>query len=164
MRRKGKIKVGTSLVDLPGYTKKLPATDGEERSLSQYRDESAVVLFFFPLAHSRHCTKEVCEFRDKFDQFQDVGAQVLGISSDSGDKLKQFAESQRAQYPLLSDAKGALRKELKVKGTLFGLLPGRETYVISKEGVVLLRFNDAIGWKKHVQQSLEVLQQQQQQP
>ncbi|KAK9792956.1 hypothetical protein WJX73_006940 [Symbiochloris irregularis] len=155
-----KINVGDSLTDLPGYSKKLPSNDGEERSLSQYNGEKSVVLFFFPRAASTGCTKEVCSFRDSYNEFQSAGAQVIGISSDSPAALSDFAKAQRAQYPFLSDANGELRKELGVQGNLLGFVPGRETFVISKEGVVLLRFNDGLHFNKHVQEALKCIQKQ----
>ena len=66
----------------------------------------------------------------------------------------------RVPYPLLSDEKGGLRKAMGVKAFL-GVLPGRVTYVISKHGVLLHKFDDGpLGTSKHVQEALTALQQQ----
>ena len=70
------------------------------------------------------------------------------------------AQDTQAPYPLLSDEKGALRKAMGVKAFL-GMIPGRETYVISKQGVVLQVFNDGLtGTSKHVPEALAALKQQ----
>ena len=61
------------------------------------------------------------------------------------------------QYPLLSDRKGALRKAFGVKGILLGVVPGRETFVIDKDGTVLHVFNDLLNPMKHVDEALAIL-------
>ena len=66
-------------------------------------------------------------------------------------------QDQHVQYPLLSDHKGALRKAFGIKGSFLGVVPGRETFVIGKDGTVLHVFNDALNAKKHVDEALAVL-------
>lgn len=61
-------------------------------------------------------TKQACKFRDEYAAFQDVGAHVFGISSDSPAANKAFAEAQRLPFPLLTDPAGALRKVWVKKG------------------------------------------------
>lgn len=87
----------------PDFT--LPAANAEADTvtLSEATADGAAVLAFFPLAFTSGCTTEVCTFRDRLEEFEDVGAQVFGISVDSPPTLERFAEDQNLNFPLLSD-------------------------------------------------------------
>lgn len=74
----------------PDFT--LPSTSGESIRLSDYRGKSEVVLFFYPKDDSPVCTAEVCSFRDNYEVFRAAGAEVIGVSSDSLDSHRRFAE------------------------------------------------------------------------
>lgn len=82
--------------------------------------------------------------------------QVFGISSDEPSKNKQFKADQRLPFDLLTDANSILRKEFGVKNELF-VLPGRQTYVISKEGKCIMTFNDMLDTDKHIAEALRAL-------
>jgi hypothetical protein len=94
-----------------------------------------VVLFFYPKDGSAICTKEACAFRDAYGQFAEAGAVVIGVSGDSAERHSAFAARLNLPFYLVSDADGSIRKAFGVPKTL-GLLSGRVTYVIDKEGVV----------------------------
>lgn len=83
---------------------------------------------------------------------------MFGISSDSPSDNAKFAEEQRLNYPLLSDQGQFLRKSFGIKADLLGLLPGRQTFVIDKDGVVRLSFNDQFGTEKHADEALRVIE------
>jgi len=89
-----------------------PAPDFElnntEMEMVRLKDYAGkpVILVFFPAAFSGICTAELCQFRDNMAQLNNAGAQVLGISVDLPYSLKQFAEAQGLQFPLLSDFDG----------------------------------------------------------
>ena len=85
-----------------------------------------------------------------------AGAEVIGVSSDSGASHQGFAKKHRLPFTLLSDAGGAVRKRYGVPSTL-GLLPGRVTFVIDREGVVRHVFNSQLAPAQHVREALEVL-------
>ena len=72
------------------------------------------------------CTKEACKFRDEYGKFVDRDVEVLGISSDTPEKNKEFAQKERLPFPLLSDQNDFLRKSFGIKGDLFGMLKGRQ--------------------------------------
>src|ERR1700758_2352845 len=91
---------------------------GRPRSLSSLLSEGPVVLFFFPIASSPICTAQACHFRDLSDEFARVGAQRVGISTDTVDKQAHFAQQRSFDYPLLSDADGVVSE-------LFGVRRGR---------------------------------------
>ena len=86
----------------------LPDQTGTPRKLSALLHEGPVVLFFYPAAMSPGCTREACHFRDLAAEFTSVGANRVGISADPVHKQAKFAETQRFDYPLLSDTEGAV--------------------------------------------------------
>ena len=136
----------------------LPSQTGQPVSLADYRGKSAVVLFFYPKDGTAICTKEACSFRDSYEDFVQAGAAVIGVSSDSADSHQAFASGHRLPFVLLSDAAGSLRKAFGVPKTL-GIMPGRVTYVIDKEGVVRHVFNSQFAADRHVAEALAVVRQ-----
>jgi peroxiredoxin Q/BCP len=132
------------------------AQNGSTIRLGDYLGQKALVLFFYPKDNSPICTKEACSFRDSYEKFVEAGAEVIGISSDSAESHQAFARQHRLSFPLISDHVGSLRKLFGVSSTL-GLLPGRSTYVIDKDGIVRLSFSAQFASDKHVQQALNVV-------
>lgn len=143
-----KIQVGDRAPDFSGTTQ-----DGSTIHLSDFLAKRVVVLFFYPRDGTPICTKEACSFRDSYRQFVDAGAEVVGISSDSAETHRDFAHQHDLPFHLISDAEGSLRKAFGVPRTL-GLLPGRVTYVIDKEGIVRLIFSAQFASEEHVRQAL----------
>ena len=129
---------------------------GKTVSLKDFRGRKNVVVYFYPKDDTPGCTKEACTFRDQYTAFTDVGAEVFGISGDSAASHKAFAEKYRLPFPLLSDGDGTVRKAFGVPRTL-GLLPGRVTYVIDKQGVIRHAFNSQLNPTKHVDEAIAVL-------
>lgn len=114
------------------------------------------MLFFYPKDNSPICTKEACSFRDSYEKFVEAGAEVIGVSSDSSESHKAFAKQHELSFPLISDHDGSLRKQFGVPSAL-GLLPGRSTYVIDKDGIVRLIFSAQFASDKHVQRAFNVV-------
>jgi len=77
-------------------------TEKKKLSLEDFKDKN-VLLLFFPLAFTSVCTKELCSVRDNIAHYNNVNAQVLGISVDSLFTLNKFKEEQNLNFPLLSD-------------------------------------------------------------
>jgi len=119
-------------------------------------EKQNIVLFFYPKDDSPGCTKEACAFRDSYEVFQEYGAEVIGISSDSEDSHKKFSEKHKLPYTLLSDKKGKVRKLFDVPKTM-GIFPGRVTYIIDKQGTVQQLFNSQLNFKGHIKRSINVL-------
>ncbi|WP_286670883.1 peroxiredoxin [Mycobacterium paraterrae] len=95
---------------------------GRPRTLSALLTEGPVVLFFFPLASSPICTAQACHFRDLSAEFARVGAQRIGISTDTVDRQAHFARQRSFDYPLLSDSDGVVSELFGVRrGKLAGL-------------------------------------------
>ena len=138
----------------PDFTK--TTQNGDTISLTQFRGEKTVVLYFYPKDETPGCTAEACTFRDNFEDFVEAGAVVIGASQDSVDSHKRFAEHHRLPFLLVSDRDKEMQKAYGVPKTM-GLLPGRVTYVIDREGVVRHVFNSQLNAKKHVREALEVV-------
>lgn len=131
----------------------LPDQNGRLVRLSQYREHSAVVIYFYPKDDTKGCTIEACRFRDDFPRFQATGAEILGISDDSNESHGQFASKYNLPFTLLSDKGGLVRKLYGVKKT-FGIIPGRVTFVIDRAGIVRHIFSSQSSPAKHVEEAL----------
>jgi peroxiredoxin Q/BCP len=139
----------------PDFT--LKTTTGTDFRLSEQRGRH-LVLFFYPKDETPGCTAEACAFRDEYQDFQDLGADVIGISSDSEASHQKFTQKNRLPFPLLADVGGRVRKLYEVPRALLGLLPGRVTFVVDKEGIIRYIFNSLSGATDHVSKTKEVLQ------
>ena len=139
----------------PSFT--LPSQSGEMVSLKDFLGKNPVVLFFYTKDDTPGCTKEVCAFRERYEDFRKLDAEVIGISSDSVESHKEFAEKHDLPFTLLSDEGGKGRKLYEVPNTL-GFFPGRVTYVIDEEGVVRHVFSSQLGATRHVEEAIEVLE------
>ena len=145
------VKVGDKA---PDFT--LPAGDGKNVSLSDFIGNNSVVVYFYPKDDTPGCTKESCAFRDSYEVFQEIGAEVIGISGDSPDSHQKFASKYQLPFILLSDTDNKVRKLFGVPATLF-ILPGRVTYVIDKEGIVRHIFDSQLDFNAHVEEALKTL-------
>jgi peroxiredoxin Q/BCP len=134
----------------------LPNQNGETITLSSFRGNKTVVLYFYPKDDTPGCTVESCSFRDSYEDFKDIGGEVIGISSDSPESHQKFAQKHNLPFTLVSDANSSIRKAYGVPSTL-GLLPGRVTYVIDKEGIIRHIFNSQFNPKAHVEEAKKVL-------
>ena len=140
----------------PDFT--LPDQSGAHVRLSDRLGERVVVLYFYPKDNTSGCTAEACAFRDSHEVFTDAGAEVIGVSSDSAAKHAGFASKHNLPFTLLADEGGKVRKLYGVK-TLLGVIPGRVTYVIDRQGTVRHLFNSMTNIGGHVNEALEVVKQ-----
>jgi len=118
---------------------------GKKLKLSDFRGQ-AVVLAFYPLDFSPTCTRENECFRDDLTKFNELGAQVLGISVDSAWTHRAFAEAFKLTFPLLADfhPKGAIAK-------LYDLY--NEAVGITKRATVLIDKNGTVAWVREHEQA-----------
>ena len=140
----------------PDFT--LPSQSGEQVRLQDRLGERIVVLYFYPKDNTSGCTAEACAFRDSHEVFTEAGAEVIGVSSDSAERHAAFAGKHNLPFTLLSDQGGRVRKQYGVPAVL-GLLPGRVTYVIDRQGTVRHVFNSMTNINQHVGDALEVVRQ-----
>jgi peroxiredoxin Q/BCP len=136
---------------------KLKNQHGEQVSISDFLGEKSLVLFFYPKDDTPGCTREACSFRDHYEAFLDAGAEVIGISGQSVESHKNFAQKHNLKYQLLSDEGNQVRKLFGVPADLFGLFPGRVTYVADKTGKIIYIFNSQMQVERHVEEALKVL-------
>ncbi|WP_338409881.1 peroxiredoxin [uncultured Flavobacterium sp.] len=137
-------------------TFKAKTQSGENFKLLDYIGKP-LVIYFYPKDNTPGCTLQACSFRDQYQDFQDLGAEVIGISGDSEESHDKFAKKHKLPFVLLSDFKKNIRNAFGVPSHLFGLLPGRVTYVINKEGIIVSIFN-SINAASHIPTALKAIQ------
>lgn len=131
--------------------------DGNNFSSNDFTGKQAMVIYFYPKDDTPGCTKEACKFRDEFEVFSDLNVKVIGISSDDVSSHKAFAEKFNLPFTLLADTEKETRRLFGVPAFGAGLIPGRVTYIIDKEGIVRYIFNSMTDAEKHIEESLEFL-------
>jgi peroxiredoxin Q/BCP len=134
----------------------LPNQHGETVSIDHYFGKP-FVLYFYPKDDTPGCTAEACSFRDAYSEMRDLQAEVVGVSADDPASHLAFAKRYDLPFVLLSDEKNEVRKLMGVPGSMFGLLPGRVTYIVDKKGVVKHVFDSQLQAKQHVKEALEFL-------
>ena len=134
------LEIGTQA---PDFT--LPDQNGNMHSLSEYRGKK-VILYFYPKDNTPGCTKQACGFAERFPQFTEKGAVVLGISKDSVASHKKFEEKYGLPFTLLADPELAaiqaydVWQEKKNYGkTYMGVV--RTTYLIDENGKIVKAFD-----------------------
>ena len=147
-----KVKSGSKI---PNFS--LNNQDNELIHISDYIGKKSLVIYFYPKDDTPGCTAEACSFRDEYEDFKLLNAEVIGISADSPESHKNFATKHNLSFMLLSDNKNKLRKLFGVPTNLLGLLPARVTYIVDKNGVVIHIFNSQLNVKKHVSEAKKIL-------
>jgi peroxiredoxin Q/BCP len=145
------VKIGDSA---PDFT--LPSQMGDNVTLSEYFGKKNIVLYFYPKDETAGCTREACSFRDAYNELTSLDAQVLGVSGQSVESHKSFASHYGLPFLLLADVGDNVRELYGVPKTL-GLLPGRVTYIIDKQGVVRHIFNSQTQAERHVKEAKDTL-------
>jgi peroxiredoxin Q/BCP len=122
----------------PAFT--LADADGDRVSLADYAGRD-VVVYFYPKAATPGCTTEACDFRDSLSSLDAAGYAVIGISPDSVEEIRAFADAEGLTFPLLADSDAAVAKAWGVWGektvgdrTFDGVI--RSTFVLDGDGIV----------------------------
>ncbi|MDG6990191.1 MAG: peroxiredoxin [Nitrososphaerota archaeon] len=147
----GRVSVGDSA---PDFT--LEGPEGRKVSLHDYAGSKNVVIYFYPKDFTAGCTAETKAFGENYDDILKLGAEILGISSDSAESHGSFAQECGARFPLLADVGGKVREMYGAKSS-FGLVPGRVTFVIDKQGIVRHAFSSQLRPKQHITEAVEAL-------
>jgi peroxiredoxin Q/BCP len=134
----------------------LPAQDGRVVSLHDFLGQSSVVLYFYPKDFTVGCTAEAKTFSENYEEVRTMGAEVIGISSDSSRSHESFAAQCNVKFPLLSDERAKVRTLYGVKSSL-GLFPGRVTFVIDRKGVIRRVFSSQVNPRRHVTEAIAAL-------
>lgn len=96
-------------------------------------------------------------FRDSYEKFTDRNIEVIGISADDIESHKNFADKYNLPFTLLSDIDNSVRNLFGVKSNVFGLIPGRVTYVINKTGEVIFIYDSQFKATKHIEEALKAI-------
>ena len=145
------LKVGDTI---PHFTAK--DTNGNGFDSATVVVHKPLVIYFYPKDNTPGCTAQACSFRDQYEDFKDLGAEVIGISSDNVASHQQFAKRYKLPFILLTDPDKKIRKLFGVPSGMFGLLPGRVTYVTDKNGVIQMIFDSMLA-TKHIPKALAAL-------
>lgn len=148
-----KIEVGSQL---PLFT--LLDQHGNIFDINSVLGKKNLVIYFYPKDYTPGCTAEACYFQDQFEVFKQYNTEVIGISGQSVESHKNFADKYRLLFTLLSDEGNKIRKKFGVPTNFLGLIPGRVTYIIDKKGKVVYVFNSQSQATKHVDEALLILQ------
>ena len=137
----------------PDFT--LSAQGGRTVSLHDFAGTKNVVLYFYPKDFTMGCTQETRAFGERYDGILEMGAEVIGISSDSAESHDGFAKECGAKFPLLADVGGKVRAEYGAKS--MGPFPGRVTFVIDRNGIVRHVFSSQFRPRQHIAEAIEAL-------
>jgi peroxiredoxin Q/BCP len=129
---------------------------GEQVRLGALLERGPVVLFFYPRDFTPICTREVCHFRDAYEDLRRSGVSVVGVSPDDARSHRAFAAEHRLTYSLLSDPNLRLASDYDA-GRVLGLGLKRITYVIDRDGIIRGAFHHELRAKKHVEEVTELL-------
>jgi peroxiredoxin Q/BCP len=144
------LKVGDTL---PNF--KAKDTNGTIFESQNYIGKQPLIIYFYPKDDTPGCTTQACGFRDNYQKFRDLEAEVIGISADSVQSHIKFKTKFNLPFILLSDTDKKLRKLFGVEND-FLFIPGRQTFVIDNNGVILFIFNSMQG-KIHVDKAFKIL-------
>ncbi|MFT5252917.1 MAG: peroxiredoxin Q/BCP [Flavobacteriales bacterium] len=145
------LKVGDKIPDFSAIK-----VDGSTFSSASIVGEKPVVIYFYPKDNTSQCTAQACSFRDKYEDFKDLGAEVIGISSDGLASHEKFKQQYKLPFILLSDENKKVQKLFGVPKALFGILPGRVTYVADKNGIIIMVFNNIMA-ANHIPKALRAV-------
>ena len=126
----------------------LSGGDGTKVRLSDFLGKSNVVLFFYPKDETSGCTIEACAFRDSHADFIALGAEVIGISGDTVESHKSFADRHHLPMSLVSDPGGVVANRYGVT-KMWGLIPGRVTFLIDRGGIVRHITDGRLRFRQH---------------
>jgi peroxiredoxin Q/BCP len=131
-------------------------TNGNDFDSQSIVGHQPLVIYFYPKDNTPGCTAQACGFRDQYQDFKDLGAEVIGVSSDSVASHQEFTQHYKLPFLLLSDPNKTIKKLFGVHSKMLGLIPGRVTYVADKNGIIQLIFDGIIA-TRHMREALETV-------
>ena len=119
----------------------LPDQNGTMHTLEEYRGKK-VIMYFYPKDNTSGCTAEACDLRDNYERFLAQGYSIVGVSKDSADSHRKFAQKHSLPFPLIADTDRKILQDYQAWGekTLYGKKTEgtlRKTYVIDENGVIV---------------------------
>ncbi len=142
--------IGDKVADLTGTDE-----TGAPLRLAELLEKGPLVVFFYPAAMTRGCTKESCHFRDLAGEFDAVGASIVGVSADQVEKQARFSEKHSLNFPLISDPDRTIAEAFGVRRR-HG--PNkRSTFVLAADGTLLSRIDSELAMDRHADAALAAL-------
>lgn len=127
-------------------------------SLADALAKGPVVLYFYPKAFTSGCTIEAKAFADASPRFRELGATVIGVSSDDIETLRRFSvEACRNEFPVAADEQSEVIKAYDAAGTFFRNMAARVSYVIDPSGKIVYT-HDSMNPEGHVTHTLEAVE------
>jgi len=152
MSQTNKLKVGDKVPDFV-----LKDQNNNDFNIADFRGKQILVIYFYPKDDTPGCTTEACSFRDTFEVFTELNVKVIGISSDNVVSHKKFEEKYNLPFTLLADTNKKVQKLFGVPKSFLGMIPGRVTYIIDKQGSIVHIFNSMSNAEKHITESLSII-------
>lgn len=149
------LKIGDQLPNIS-----LPNQNGDTISLTDFVGKKHLVVYFYPKNNTKVCSAQACSFRDSYEVYQELGAEVIGISHDTVDSHAKVSNNRSLPFILLSDPKRKAMKAFGVPSQLFGLFTKRVTFVIDKKGQIIHTFHSDFNAQKHIDESIKILKKQ----
>ncbi len=133
---------------------------GKRLKLAELVGKKNVVLYFYPADFTPVCTRETCGFRDAYAELSSQDTEVIGVSVDSDDTHRKFAEKYGIEFSLVSDETKSLARAYGATSLIRDLFgkTGRVTFVIDKTGTIAGVFRSELDAKKHVDGARELIQ------
>lgn len=140
----------------------VPNFELEDQHGNVFKSEAVIgkkpaVVYFYPKDETPGCTAEACSFRDSYEDFLALGAEVIGISSDSIKSHQRFAKRHQLPFILLADTQKKVQRLFRLPQLLFGLYTKRITFVIDASGKVIY-VHDSLLATSHIKKALRSLQ------
>ena len=127
----------------PDFT--LPDHQGNERTLSEELENGPVMLVFYPGDFTPVCSRQLCSYRDSYDEFAELGITILGISDDPTDSHREFRDKKSFPFPLLSDPDHEVIDRYGGAGLLSAGSAHRANYIIDSDGIVRYAHVEKLG-------------------
>lgn len=138
-------------------TLKTTNQNGEKIDFTNLIGKKRIVIFFYPKDFTPGCTKEACGFRDNYEVFNNLNCSVFGVSSDSEKRHLSFAKKFNLNFDLITDRDRELSNLFQVQRNLFGLIPGRVTYIFDENGICQGVFDSLRDADGHIEHALNTL-------
>jgi len=146
------LKIGESA---PDFT----LTDQNGKSVTRSKIKKPLVVYFYPADATPGCTVQAQSFNEEVAAIRkEYKADVVGISGQDIESKAAFAEDLGLNFSILADTNDEVRKAFEVPGALLGLLPGRVTYVLDKDGVCIATYDKIADAAGHVEAAKAALE------
>jgi peroxiredoxin Q/BCP len=132
--------------------------DQNGKKVSRKSIKKPLIVYFYPADATPGCTKQATAFNGKVEELRKkYKAELVGISGQDVASKQKFAKDLGLTFSILADENDEVRKAFKVPKAAFGLLPGRVTYVLDKNGVCVKVYDELANAESHVDVAIEAV-------